>query len=132
MVRELFADAYVTLTLDAARGLVRYARSATPYPSLEDVRRVHEAVLGVLSSVPPDARKVLLDLRAAPPRNDPAFEAEVTRALQKMMPRFARRAVLVKSAAGRLQTQRLARERGDAAPAIFDDEADALAHLDAD
>jgi hypothetical protein len=77
----------------------------------------------------PTGLKLLIDVRDAPPRNDAAFEAVITRLLEAFIKRFSAHAFLVRSAVGRLQTQRLARQRGNEHPLVFDDEEDALRHL---
>ena len=129
MTRVLYADAHVTLVLDDAAGLVRYVRSSERFGSIDDVRAVHQKIADAALLIPRHGLKLLLDVREAPARNDEAFEQEITRALQAFMPRFAGPAVLVKSAVGRLQTLRLARERGDSPPPIFGDEEEALQYL---
>ncbi|MGZ3426417.1 MAG: hypothetical protein ACXVCV_07200, partial [Polyangia bacterium] len=75
-------------------------------------------------------RRILLDLRSGPPgRNDEAFESASgvwRRQLAKECDRFA---VLVRTVAGKLQSQRLARDEGRVASNVFMDEAEALAFL---
>ena len=129
MTRVLYADAHVTLSVDDAAGLVRYVRSAERFASLEDVRALHQKIADLALSIPRNGLKLLLDVREAPARNDEAFEREITRALQAFTPRFGAHAMLVKSAVGRLQTHRLARERGEGSPPIFGDEVEALQYL---
>jgi hypothetical protein len=128
MPRVLFSDAYVTVTLDDARGLVRYTRSRQPFATLDDLRGSHTAMVAALPASIPPGFKLLIDVREAPPRNDEAFERELTPLLAQFMQPFAARAVLVRSAVGRLQVQRLSRAY-DARPQIFDDEGKALQHL---
>ncbi len=53
----------------------------------------------------------------------------MTRALVAFLQRFGAYAFLVKSAVGRLQTQRLARMRGENRVPVFDDENEALRYL---
>jgi hypothetical protein len=128
--RVLFADAHVTVVLDEARGLVRYTRSAQPYGSLDAMSVAHEKMAATMRPFfATGGLKLLIDVRAAPPRNDEAFEASVTRLMATFVARFSSHAFLVKSAVGRLQTQRLARSRGEDHPPIFDDESAALRHL---
>ncbi len=132
MSRVLFADAHVTVAYDEGRGLVRYARSTEPFGSIADMTASHDKLAAALPPFfPTSGLKLLIDVRQAPPRNDEAFEAQVTRLLVTFMQRFSAHAFLVKSAVGRLQTQRLARDRGDSHPAVFDDETAALRHLGA-
>jgi hypothetical protein len=55
---------------------------------------------------------VVVDMRQAPPRNDPAFENAMARLRGVVTGKFARTAVLLESAAGVLQVNRLGREDG--------------------
>jgi hypothetical protein len=127
MTPPLYQDDWVTVTLDSDRGLVRYTRSAVPYADLGDLERSFAAVAGVLPKIVPGA-KLLLDLRLAPPRNDAAFEKRTMTALGAFTARFGAVATLVRTAVGKLQSVRLARERGSA-PHVFDDERAALDYL---
>ncbi len=129
MSRVLFTDAHVTLAFDEARGLVRYARTGKPYADIADMSASHEKMAAALPPFFPAGLKLLIDVRAAPPRNDDAFESVVTRLLETFIKRFSAHAFMVKSAVGRLQTQRLARSRGDTNPSVFDDEQEALRYL---
>jgi hypothetical protein len=132
-MRELYRDEYVTVTLDPGRGLVRYIRSEHPYPSLDSVRDVHAEIARVLRALGERELKLLIDSRAAPPRNDPAFEAEIVRAFAGFASVFMARAALIKSAVGKLQVRRLSRAvwTDDSAPVVFNDEGEALSYLDA-
>jgi hypothetical protein len=67
-----------------------------------------------------------MDVREAPPRNDAEFEHEMMQRLEAFLPLFAAHAFIIKSAVGRLQTQRLARERGTSAPIMCTSEDEAL------
>jgi hypothetical protein len=128
--RVLFTDAHVTLAFDEASGLVRYTRSSEPFASVADLSATHEKMSGALPPFfPTGGLKLLIDVRAAPPRNDEAFEGVVTRLLESFVRRFTAHAFLVKSAVGRLQTQRLARARGEKHAPVFDDEHEALRYL---
>jgi hypothetical protein len=73
--------------------------------------------------------KLLLDLRAAPPRNDEDFEKEASRALGSFLPTFKAHAVLMKTAVGRLQAQRMTGPERSDRLSIFTSEPEALAHL---
>ena len=130
MSRVLFRDAHVTLAYDEASGLVRYTRSSEPFASVADLSASHDRMAAALPPFfPSGGLKLLIDVRDAPPRNDEAFEAVVTGLLETFVRRFSAHAFMVKSAVGRLQTQRLARTRGDAHPSVFDDERAALRYL---
>jgi hypothetical protein len=129
MPRSLYSDAHVTVTIDDAERVVRYVRSSEPYASLDLLRDLHQKMNLALSSLPAGRSSLLVDVRDAPARNDDPFEAEITRALRAILPHFVRNAVLVKSAVGRLQAQRMAKSRGDGELAVFVSEKEALDHL---
>jgi hypothetical protein len=129
VIRVVFEDRYVAVTLDQAHELVRYVRSREPYPSLESMRASNAATDKAAAWIPRAGLKLLLDLRDAPPRNDDGFEKEASRALNGFLPTFNTYAVLVKTAVGRLQAQRMARTEGGERFSVFTSEADALAHL---
>lgn len=128
MLRTLYSDLQVTVTIDDAPGVVRYTRSSEPYPSIEAVREQHGKLAVAMATLPSRSLQLLIDVREAPPRNDDAFEAELMRALAVMMPKFAMHASLVKTAVGRLQAARVAKARGGD-PVVFTDEAEALEYL---
>jgi hypothetical protein len=125
----LLGDPHLTVTLDRARRLVRYVRSKVPYSSLEEARLLHEQLGRTTFDDPSHSFKLLIDVRDAPPRNDEAFEAQLMQAMQTYIPRFSAFALLVKSAVGRLQAQRMARARGAKDAHVFDDESEALRYL---
>ncbi len=127
MTKVLHADEWVTLRFDEAAGLVRYERSDHAYGSIEDLERCHRDILASARWVPSGVT-LLIDIRRAPPRNDEAFETRVNKYLGGLLPRFTAVATLVKTAVGKLQTARLASERGGIAH-VYDDEAEALAFL---
>jgi hypothetical protein len=123
----LYQDDWVTLTFDAAVGLVRYERGEKPYGSLAELDACHAALRTVAIPSGPNL-KLLIDVRRAPPRNDDGFETKTNAVLPGFLKRFSKHATLVKTAVGKLQTERLARVRGVAAHS-FDDERAALEYL---
>lgn len=129
MSRTLHADDYVTVTLDETRRVVHYRRSSAPFPSLEQLRAVNAELAAAVSRVAPESLSILIDVRDAPPRNDEAFEAEVTRAMGTVVSRFRAHAFLTKTAVGGLQIRRLTAARGVSPHVVFSDESEALAHL---
>ncbi len=122
----LHTDPYVNVTLDD--DIVRYTRSSTAYPSIDAVRACNQQIRVAFAALPKGTLAILVDVRNAPPRNDDAFEAEVLEALGALAEQFPVRATLVRTAVGKLQTQRLARARTDSVH-IFSDETAALAFL---
>lgn len=126
---EVYRDDYYVALVD--QSIMRLERTATPYPTMA---AMHESNLGMAGALR-KARltRVLLDLRKGPPgRNDPAFESESAPWRIQLAKECERVAVLVRSAAGMLQAQRLSRDekRGGNAH-VFKNEAEALAYLSA-
>jgi hypothetical protein len=74
--------------------------------------------------------RLLVDLRPAPPRNDPEFEAAMAKFRQRLLKDADRAVILVRTAVGALQAERLLREDGINVT-VFQSEEDALAYLDA-
>jgi hypothetical protein len=129
--RIIFEDAYVTATMEDDAGLLHYVRSATAYPSIELVRVEHQRMVNALASLEPGKLGLLIDVRAAPPRNDEAFETEMTRAVGTLLGHFRAHAFLVKTAVGSLQVRRLSASGGAPPGNVFSDEAAARAFLTA-
>jgi hypothetical protein len=129
MIRTLYSDVHLRVTIDDDAGIVTYTRSREPYESIETIREIHQKVRDLLSIHHVGRVALLVDVREAPARNDDPFEAEITHALEAIRPRFTAHAILIKSAVGRLQALRMAKSRGDDGYTAFTDEAAALAHL---
>jgi hypothetical protein len=129
VTRKLFSDDFVTLTFEKDASLVRYARSSRAYDSMDQVTRSHDAILDAILRLPRGACVLLLDVRAAPPRNDESFEGAIAVYGKKMFAHVRRHAVLVRTAAGRLQVARIERGHGRRQAPVFDHEATALRYL---
>lgn len=113
---------------DERRRLVRYTRTSLGFSSISELEETYKNL--IQSTLRFDLRHLalLVDLREAPPRNDPAFEEAIARYRGPMMQGFARVAVLVKSAVGRLQVRRHAADDG-VANLVTQDEDEALRYL---
>ncbi len=124
-MNELHRDEYYVVSVDG--GVLRLARTATAYPTTEAIHTANRALAAAVRGS--GVRRILLDLRGGPPgRNDPEFETATSvwrKALAADCDRFA---VLVRTVAGKLQSQRLARDEGRTAH-VYLDEAEALAYL---
>lgn len=108
--------------------VVRVIRENVRFDSLEDVERGYGAVVEALERLPRERMAILVDLRAAPGRNDPGFEKTIAPLRKRMWSGFRERGVLLRSAAGKLQVQRHAAQ--DAMKVeVFDDLDEALAAL---
>ena len=123
---DIYRDDYYSVRVDG--GVVRLERSATAYPSLAVMDEANRALAVAVRGA--GIRRVLLDLRKGPPgRNDEAFEEASGVWRKKLAAEVDRVAILVRTVAGKLQSQRLARAEGRQPSHIFMDEAEALAYL---
>lgn len=126
MIRLLHEDAWFRVEHNPSDAVFRVARSSAPFADVPAAERAYREVDAALSAVPRGAR-LLLDLRDAPPRNDEAFESMVERVRDRVFARFDRVAVLVRTAVGKLQVQRM--NKGQSHATIFDDEDRAFEYL---
>jgi hypothetical protein len=131
-MRELYRNDYFVMTVDDARSIVARARTERRFESLELVERTYEEVGRILDTLDRRRYVVLVDVRLAPPRNDPGYEQLVTRHEGRLYNGFRRIAFLAKTEAGRLQITRLFSESplSDRTRA-FTDQAAARAYLEA-
>jgi hypothetical protein len=128
----LHDDDFFTLTWEPARGLARMVRKPRRFTDLAEAERLFANLAEARARIPSAKVRLLIDQREAVGNNDPAFEAIVNKAVQSLMIGVSRVAVLVRSASGRLQVERLQRTRSAATEsAVFHHEAHALAFLDA-
>ncbi|WP_437629749.1 hypothetical protein [Sorangium sp. So ce854] len=125
----LLQNDHLTVILQEDLAIVRSARSELPYPSPEDFIRVHTEALKVYESLDRPSLGHLVDIRQPPMNNDPAFEAATMRTRSMIVQEFACVAVLVRTAVGALQVNRLLREENNDNVLVFHDEEVALAHL---
>lgn len=110
--KEVSRNDYFTVLVDERMGLVRTIRSDKPFASLEEVERVFVALAATLDGLSRERYVLLVDIRAAPGRNDPEFEAALQRLRLGWLGGFRKVGVLVRSTAGLLQIQRYARQDG--------------------
>ncbi|HJL16967.1 MAG TPA: hypothetical protein RMH99_14980 [Sandaracinaceae bacterium LLY-WYZ-13_1] len=96
--------------LDVDADVALMTRTDAPFADLAEVERVHLDLLEALEEI--DVPCLLTDLRAAPGRNDPGFERVLAPIRERIYAAFERRAVVVRSAIGRLQVQRHAEQDG--------------------
>lgn len=110
-VRTLHASAHWNMEEDVTARVVVLRRSSLPFASIEQVVAENDAAI---ACVRPDHADfgIVVDMRQAPSRNDPAFESAMRRLRDVAEQRFARLAVLLESAIGVLQAARLERSDG--------------------
>lgn len=122
-LEAIFSDAFVTVVLDRAAGLVVYRRSAMPYRDVEQARASFAALSVAAARLKVQELSLLIDVREVTGRNDPEFEELLVQVRARLFAPFRKRAVLVRTAVGALQLARLGGAR------TFHDEAEALAYL---
>jgi hypothetical protein len=124
---DIYSDDYYHVRVE--RGVLRMERTPTPYPSMEAMHAANRNLAVAVRGA--GVRRILLDLRKGPPgRNDEAFEHESSVWRKQLSAEAGRAAILVRTVAGKLQSQRLARDEGRSGPTnVFMDEAEALAFL---
>ena len=100
-------------------------RSARSLASLEDLIEQNQLVIAELDvlSKKDGLDGIVVDMRQAPPRNDPEFEKAMAGLRANIFERFGRVAVLLSSAVGVLQVNRLARDEGVATFATLSESA---------
>ncbi len=108
---NLFTSAHWLMEEDRLSQVVFLRRMALPFGSLEELTASNQQVV---RQIRPEHREwgIVVDMRQAPPRNDPSFESAMRGLRDAVEVRFARTAVLLETAVGLLQVTRLTREDG--------------------
>jgi hypothetical protein len=128
-VRVLYEDEYSSVTYDASQRMIVYRRNAKAYPTLEAASTSIGSswktlpTLGTLSH-----HTFLMDIREAPMNASEGFDQVARDVGPQLTGRFRRAAVLVRTAVGKLQMNRIRRER-QTDLVVFDDESAAMAYL---
>ena len=104
----LLANKFWTMEENAERGYVVLARSAEPIKSIEEFISLNDQIIAKMRADHKDYG-IVVDMRQAPPRNDPDFENAMHRLRLECSNLFSRVAVLLESSMGVLQVNRLAR-----------------------
>jgi len=119
---------YFVVEVDGSGMIVRAQRSSREYPDVVTLESDMLCVGAALDQLGRDRRKLIVDLREGPRRNDPAFEEVMKRVRPRLFRGFRGAAILVSTAVGALQVKRHMREDGVGAE-VFHDEAEALEYL---
>ncbi len=128
-MHQLFDSEFLTAEYDPERDMIYLRRTPTPMPGPEELPELFSQLLFALSQCP--GRPLLLDLRLGRGNNHPDFERAMKEQSLRLHTAFTNTVTLVRTPAGLLHVQRMARERGERSPRIFIDEAEALANLEA-
>jgi len=111
-VSMVFRNDHFTVLVDERMRIVRTTRRYKPFTSLEEVERAFKELAAALDRLGRERYALLADIRAAPGRNDPQFEAALQRLRPTWISGFRKVGVLVRSSVGLLQIQRYARQDG--------------------
>ncbi|WP_437806179.1 hypothetical protein [Sorangium sp. So ce1078] len=125
----LLQNDHLTVTLDQERSVVRSTRSELPYASPDEFIRVHTEALQIYESLDRANLGHLIDLRRPAMNNDPAFEAATMRTRSMLVQEFAAVGIVVRTAVGALQVNRLLREESNDNVVVFHDEDVAMGYL---
>lgn len=103
--RVLYTSDFYVLSLEPARGAALLRRSPRRFADLAVLRAENERIMAKLSHC--DLTGIVIDMRLAPPNNDDSFEMAMEGLRGAVRRTFARVVVLVASAVGELQINRL-------------------------
>lgn len=108
--RILFCSKYWYVEEHVGDRVMIFRRTSIPFESLDILVRENTEVLTKIREEHATFG-IVVDMRQAPPRNDPGFEGAMRTLRETLTQRFARLAVLVESSAGVLQVNRLGRDQ---------------------
>lgn len=128
--KEIYRDDYVHVLVEQGGTLVRVIRSARAFRDTATIEQVFGAVYSALRAQKLKDWVLLSDQRLAPGRNEPEFEQALARSRNQIYPLFRKRAVLVQTAIGKLQVNRLTKEDNQER-LVSHDEAELLRYLGA-
>jgi hypothetical protein len=110
--KEVFRNAYFTVFVEERLEIVHTQRGGKPFDSLREVESCFTEMGAALDALERPRHALLADLRAAPGRNDPAFEATMLRMLPRWVDGFRKVGIYVRTAVGAMQIQRHAKQDG--------------------
>lgn len=125
---HLVTNGFVSVSIDLLRGIAWVARSAQRSSSIEEIAGAFDEAVAALDGLERKRLRLLIDLRAAPGRNDSGFERAMSTRRSELMREFPAVAILVQTPVGELQVARITREDGAHAK-VFSDEGKALQWL---
>lgn len=127
----LLRTEYIVITQEFAGKIIRYRRTAVQFPDLDVAQRIYDQVLAVYDRVGRRGRCLLVDSRDAIGRNDAAFESLLISFRNRAIPGFVAHAVLMRTAVGVLQAQRIDRRLRGERPSflVADNEEEAIDFL---
>jgi hypothetical protein len=119
-MKTLLSSAHWLMEEDAPFRVVWLRRLPLPFASIRELTAANEDVIQQMVARH-RAWGVVVDMRTAPSRNDPGFEAAMRGLRSSVETHFARTAVLLATLVGKLQVDRLTRNDGAASFATTDE-----------
>jgi hypothetical protein len=129
LLPAMLQNDFVELSVVPGTSIIRFVRNDRALQSLYDVNESMGAPERVLSQLHKPSHTLLVDLRAAPGRNDAEYERAVAAYRVAMLSGFRKVAIVVQSVTGQMQVQRHMREDGIGNARVFLDEMAAMAWL---
>jgi hypothetical protein len=126
MLKVLLETAHWLIEANPDQRVVWLRRSSAPFSAIPELTNANQRVIQSLGR-DRAGWGIIVDMRRAPPRNDPVFEQAMRALREAVESRFSRTALLLSTQAGVLQVQRLGREDGATSFATTN-ESTALAH----
>lgn len=123
----IFQDPYMIVQLQAAQGYVQLTRTNQPFPSREVIEECFSQIDHAVKTKARAARGMLYDTRPGPLSTDPLLLETIVQATERVAMHFEHCALVVKSALGSLQVDRLRRRYETQKMVAFHDEAEAVA-----
>jgi hypothetical protein len=105
--REIVSNAYCRVRFDRSTNIARFVRTDVPIRSIDEADRFFGEAARAIDILGRNRIKLLMDMREAPARNDPQYETAMSKHRREVARGIRCIAVLAKTAAGRLQAQRL-------------------------
>jgi hypothetical protein len=130
-VPNLLRSAHFSVEHNVASGYIRIARSTAAFSTPEEAAAAIRLCDSSLAGLDLAALGLLLDWRLAPLSTDARLHQALVEATDAIAVRFARRAVLVETPVGKLQSGRVGRAHSSIRPEVFGDEGAALAYVTA-
>jgi hypothetical protein len=112
LLLEMARLKHYMLYIDRKCSLFFARRTTAPFDHIEEVEACFKKIELLLKDIPRKHYSLLVDARKGALRNDPAFEAALSKHRGKLLFGFAKNAALTATASGQLQIKRFARNDG--------------------
>ncbi len=126
--RALFVNTHWVIERGIIEPIVIVRRTANHYERVANVRSSFEALTPIYDEFDRSNLSVLVDMRLAPPRDDPEFDRAAADQPKYLSRDFIRSAVLIRTAIGLLHVQRHMQRLG-LPMKVFNDETVAFEYL---